>query len=84
MEIQIGETFDAGNGVTLEVKKQGSTATKKCSSCYYRCDDGMWSDDIVFYADKDNVGGECAGYFRKDKTNVIFKTKDHGRKTEKN
>lgn len=75
MERQIGETFDAGNGVTLEVKKQGATATKRCSSCYYRIADGPYSDEVVSCGDVDNVGGECAGYFRKDKNNVIFKVK---------
>lgn len=75
MERQIGETFDSGNGVTLEVRKQGATATKKCKGCYYRLADGTWSDEIVFCTDKGNVGGECAGYFRKDKTSVIFKIK---------
>lgn len=81
---EIGETFKAKDGTTLEVHPHKFNMYERCKGCYYFRMNGYWNERVSSCVDIEDHAGECAGHFRPDKTNVIFKAKDHGRKTEKN
>ena len=63
MEQQIGEKFDY-NGITLEVV-EAYDKYSYCAGCYF--------EDVDCRALKGDVLGFCAGFNRKDLTNIIYK-----------
>lgn len=72
---EIGETFKAKDGTTLEVYPHKFHMHERCNGCYYFQMKGNLNECFSSCTDNEDHAGECAGHFRSDKKNVIFKKK---------
>lgn len=71
---QIGDTFTDGDA-RLKVCEQKFSLYEKCKGCYYLRSCGYGIEKHSYCSDNKDIGGECAGKFRPDRTNVVFKRK---------